>query len=559
MHRAKHLPSMYQWHKYLLIAAFSLCCINQSRADGAAHGADGSMHQVVEGDTLIGLAKKYLDDAELWPLFLQYNKVENPRRLKPGSTLRIPPVELPRINVIFKHGEVSRVVNGDPGSAPLDVGDQLQEGDKVMVGSDSYLTLQFNDGSIIRALPDSVLSVQRYRGVDPTKPGSRIMALERGDLDITVIPEKPAGKSGKTKPKHFEIMTPRAIAAVRGTRFDVSASETNTTSGVTEGRVAIRQAAADKRARQAVLNPGTGIRVNEAGKLGQVRTLLAAADLSGLPAQLDRSDYVVLDWPDITDAASYQVRMAADTEMNEVVAHSETNSSSARFTNLADGEYTVGIRAVDAEGIIGFEAEHTVNIQAQPAPPFYLGPDYQQTVGGTVKLDCTPVVGAIAYRLQVSRSADFSSPAVDTDPLENCHLSPGQLEDGAYYWRAAAIAQDADGQFKQGPFSLPSQFNVDSSVNTAARDNPSAIHWIEDRDLRFTAQVSAYEDFSDILKEEELDSHQLSLENLAAGLYFIRLKATDSEGFITAYSPPRMVEIRQVIDTIERNWADQPK
>lgn len=560
MHQVTRCSFTHPWYKHALIAAASLCLMTGFHIkDAVAVGTDLAVHQVVEGDTLIGLAKKYLDDGDLWPLFLQYNKVENPRRLKPGSEIRIPPIELPRINVIFKHGEVLRSEGGNSETLPLDVGDQLQEGDHVNVGSDSYLTLQFADGSIIRVLPDSVLRVQRYREPGPSKASSRIMALERGDLDISVVPKTSDGKSRKTKPNQFEVITPRAVAAVRGTRFDVSASELDTTSGVTEGNVAIRQNTDGKRGKQAVLSAGTGIHIDDQGKLGQVRPLLAATDLSTLPTQLNRSDYVLLDWADLADAASYQVRVATDEQMNEVVASGESPSSSVKLTDLADGKYIVGVRAVDPDGIIGFEAKHTVDIQAQPAFPFYLGPAHQQIVGKVVNLECTPVVGATAYRLQISRSADFESTVVDADQLETCSFTGASLDDGSYFWRAAALMQDAEGQFKQGPYGAPSQFEVNQSANTPTSDRPTSAYWLEDQPLSFTAQISPYEDFSEILNEQALESNQLPLENLAAGLYFIRLKATDNEGFTTAYSAPRMVEIKQVEETIERTWADKPK
>ncbi|MDP2248456.1 MAG: FecR domain-containing protein [Nitrosomonadales bacterium] len=541
----------------------SLCLAGVSQAEdktSQTQMGDELLHHVVEGDTLIGLAKKYLDDADLWPLFLQYNEVKNPRRLQPGSQLRVPPIEFPQINVIFAHGDVRRVQENNTANLALDIGDQLQEGDKVMVGSDSYLTLQFADNSIIRVRPDSVLRIQRYRDPGTAKPNTRIMELEQGSLDISVVPNVPTSKSSKAKPNHLEIITPMAVAAVRGTRFDVSASDNTTTSGVTEGVVAIRQHLPNQRAgKQALLKTGTGIRVNEEGKLGQVRPLLAAADLSSLPAAVDHSDYLTLDWPDVLDAENYQIRIAKDAEMNQVMTSKESSHSRIKLSNLPDGEYMIGVRAVDGDDIIGFEAKRTINIQAQPVSPMYLGPVNNQTVGKTVKLECTQVIGATAYRVQISKSQEFESIVVDADELENCSYSDSSLEDGRYYWRVAAIGQSDDGQLKQGPFSKPAQFEVDQSTSPDYPDNPSSAYWMEDRALKFTAQISRDEDFSDIISEQVLEGTQLSLEDLAAGIYFIRLQANDEEGFSTNYSTPRMVDIKLIENTMERTWADKHK
>ncbi len=563
MHKTLFNPLNRNWYKWLSAILMSICLVGLSQAEDRPFQtpmAGEPVHQVVEGDTLIGLAQKYLDDADLWPLFQQYNEVKNPRRLQPGSRLRIPPVELPHINVIFAHGDIARFQANSADSLPLDVGDQLQEGDKIIVGDDSYLSLQFIDGSIIRVLPDSVLRIQRYRDPGTSKPVRRIMALERGNLNITVVPDTSGAKSKKARPNHFEIITPMAVAAVRGTRFDVSTSDSGTTSSVTEGTVAISQNTPNKpTGKQALLKAGTGLRVNENGELGKVRPLLAASDLSSLPAVADNSDYLTLDWPDLADAANYQIRIAADAEMNQVVASKESDISRVKFTSLPDGEYIVGVRAVDPEGIVGFEARHTINIQAQPVFPMYLQPMNNQTVGKTVRLECTQVVGALAYRLQISKSPDFESTVADVDQLETCSYSDTSLEDGQYFWRVAAIGQSGDGQLKQGPFSKPSRFEVDQSTDTKLPDNPSSAYWVEDRELRFTAQISRDEDFSYILNEQVLDGTQLSLENLAAGVYFIRLKATDAEEFSTAYSTSHMVDIKLTENMLERTWADKYK
>ena len=51
---------------------------------------DEIAHTVRAGDTLEGLANAYLDNPRQWPLLQQRNKVADPRRLQPGSTVWIP-------------------------------------------------------------------------------------------------------------------------------------------------------------------------------------------------------------------------------------------------------------------------------------------------------------------------------------------------------------------------------------------------------------------------------------------------------------------------------------
>ncbi len=554
--------SLFNQKKQLLVLLAGLWIANGAFAeDGAFDTEYGSLpiHQVVEGDTLYNLADRYLDDATMWPAFLQYNNIRNPKRLRPGSELRIPPLELPGIHVIFALGDVRRVAGNNSPANPLEIGDQLRENDKVNVGSDSYLTLQFDDGSIIRVLSDSLLQIQRYRDSHGSKPGSRIVVLEQGNLDISVTPANSANKN-KTKANRFEVITPQAVAAARGTRFDVSASDTATASGVTEGSITVRQNLKNKRrGQQKLLLFGKGLRVGQNGKLGEIRPLLAAADLSMLPARFTDADYLVINWPELENAASYQVRLASDNDMQQVVTNIESETPLVKLTGLNDGEYIIGVRAVDTEGIIGFENVHGISIKAQPAFPFYLAPANHQVTGNKVDLLCTQVLGATAYRLQLSRSQDFSSAIVDTVQQDACRHTATDLENGRYFWRIAAITSTVDGQQKQGPFSEPAQFEVIDSTGTSHFQTPSGAFWVDNRNLSFSAQISRDESFSSIVSEQALQDQYISLDNLSPGSYYIRIQATDIDNFTTAHSTPRIVTIKPVEDTVERTWADKPK
>ena len=70
-----------------------------------------------------------------------------------------------------------------------------------------------------------------------------------------VFVEAPKKKSGKP----FEVITPQAIAAVRGTQWAVDAEGAKTSVFVDSGRVAVRRVAAPG---QVVLGPGEGVDVD---------------------------------------------------------------------------------------------------------------------------------------------------------------------------------------------------------------------------------------------------------------------------------------------------------
>ena len=71
------------------ILALLICIAHILLAPSLARAADWE-YSVRPGDTLIGLANRYLIDPEKWVDLQQLNAVKNPRKLQPNSILRIP-------------------------------------------------------------------------------------------------------------------------------------------------------------------------------------------------------------------------------------------------------------------------------------------------------------------------------------------------------------------------------------------------------------------------------------------------------------------------------------
>lgn len=95
-----------------------------------------------------------------------------------------------------------------------------------------------------------------------------------------VFVDAPKKKSGK----QFEVMTPQAIAAVRGTKWAVDAEATRTSVFVDTGRVAVRRRTAPG---QVVLGPGEGVDV-DAGTTPLDVKHWAAPRVAALMARLGR-------------------------------------------------------------------------------------------------------------------------------------------------------------------------------------------------------------------------------------------------------------------------------
>lgn len=87
------------------------------------------------------------------------------------------------------------------------------------------------------------------------------------------VPRKPGGN-------HFQVITPQAIAAVRGTKWAVDSAEGKTSVFVVNGRVSV----ARRLGRGVVLGPGEGVDVEAAGPLVVKRW--APARVAALMARL---------------------------------------------------------------------------------------------------------------------------------------------------------------------------------------------------------------------------------------------------------------------------------
>jgi len=137
---------------------------------------DMVIHQVQPGDTLIGMSEQLLESPLQWPVVARLNAVTNPRRLQPGKLLRIPVALLKgqarQATVLYVRGQVLRALQATSGGAsadgpgrPVNIGDQLDEGEVLSVGPDSYASLRLHDGSQVHVQAGTQMALDKLRKV----------------------------------------------------------------------------------------------------------------------------------------------------------------------------------------------------------------------------------------------------------------------------------------------------------------------------------------------------------------------------------------------------------
>lgn len=508
-----------------------------ARAQNA--GTDGLEHTVVPGDTLEALAHRYLDDPRQWHALQQANHIANPRRLPPGSRILIPNALLPTrpARVQFTHGQVQATLPGSQVPRIPAADEALPEGTRLQTGSDGFISIRLHDGSTVRVQADTDLHLTRLR--KHARPGNAqsVIELQRGAIE----PSVPAASD---RSRRLDIRTPSATASVRGTRFSVGATAgARTLTAVTEGTVAV-QGSADT----AILVPhGQGLAVAANGQAGSPHALLPAPDPTQWPASVHDADFLRLHLSPVPGASAYEVQLAHDADLTQVLRAATSRSADATLPAVEDGHYQLMVRAIDADGLPGQRTVRPLSVKAHPIPPLYASPAAGATLAaGVLRLICTGVAEAEHYRLQLASGANFDQPLLDVSTDGACEATTPALPPGQYQWRVASLRQLADRHWDQGPFAAAQGFTTVAPPQAPATlEVRSATHlfWSAQPGQRFELQAAANADFSPLLADETLARPEWSADALPPGLTFVRIRTLDASGLTSAFSTPRLLTI----------------
>lgn len=494
---------------------------------------DDYRHTVRRGDTLVGIANDMLKDPWRWRTLQKINQVADPYRLMPGTQLRIP-VDLLRLEpaparITATAGEVRA-----DGSL-LKIGDTVSSNAKIVTGPQSFTTIELIDGSHLVLQPDSQVRIEelsRRRHTDLTETQLR---LEAGRIESTIT------KTAAPRPKYI-IKTPTAAIGVRGTRFRVGADGATGASQteVTDGTVAV----SDGKATPAAVTAGYGVVTETGGAISAPTELLAKPDLAGLPVLHERTivRFVV---PPLAGAQSYRFQVGTDAEMRTLLADDFARTPEAKFGHLPDGEYTLRVRGVDAKGLEGQDADFHFKLKARPEPPFASAPIRGVKLRAeTVTLTWANNPDAARYHIQLANDEHFAKPVADMDGVEATQIVPAhKLAPGDYFWRARSIRADGD----LGPWGDPVHFLLRplpaKPEPPKIDDHQMTFAWPGEPGQTFQFQFARDAQFTDLVAEQQLTEATTTLARPDVGTYYMRVRATDPDGFIGPFTDTQIVEV----------------
>jgi hypothetical protein len=510
----------------ILLAAVLLVLLNATAV------ADDWIYTVRPGDNLWNLSETHLTSMKYWKPLQRHNNISDPLHIPPGSRLKFPIAWLKHqpaaATVIQLQGEAHLISATDGSSRPLTNNTRLHSGDRITTGPDGNLSIRFADGSELLVLSDSEITMDSLSAYGTTGMVDTRIRLQGGRIDTRVKPGQGPGS-------RYHIITPAAVAAVRGTEFRVSADTDKPVarSEVITGKVGVSGAGASE-----LVPAGFGT-IAEAGQPPQPpRELLPAPDLAPLPALLDRLP-LQFKWKSVENAAAYRFQVAGNSKFDLLLAD-DTSQHAAATTDLPDGEYILRIRAIDKDRLEGLNATRAFTVDARPEPPLLIG-----LGGGILIRDAQPdftwstTPADTGWYFQLARDADFNELVADLSDRSKPQFRPQQpLPEGDYFWRVATYQGDSN----PGPFSDAQNFSfhpLPPGPELAAPDiseNEMAFHWQAVAGAaHYHFQLASDPDFEDIVIERTVTEPHVVIPRPSPGRYYFRAQTLDAHAAAGPY------------------------
>lgn len=481
--------------------------------------AEDFTYIVQPGDNPWNITRRYLKSIDYWPRIQDYNRILEPRTIKPGTRLRIP--------VAWMRGAAgaARVVDLR-GGAELQRGDEItsvRPGMSVHAGSilrtsgEASLLLEFPDGS--RSLIGADAEV-RVAAVDQLLASSaqRVrLEVTRGHLDNEVRSTRGGGR--------YTIHTPAAVAAVRGTSFRVSTTGDGVRTETLGGEVALGNRAGTTR-----LPAGTGAQARPGAAPGPATELLPPPDIAAVPERVERLPFS-LAFPPVAGATAYRTRIAPQAGFTAIESELVAATPVARGkATLPDGSYRMRVRAIDAQGLEGIDAEREIVVDARPEPPFLQAPAPDAfVVDEKPSFRWARSSEPAHYRLQIGTDADFRSRIYDETQLDEPGFTVDEaLPPGRYFWRVA-MTTAAEGR---GPFSDVQTFRRPppgpAPEPPQVDDDTLTLRWrAAGEHDRYQVQMSADPSFAAPTLDVETGAAALAIAKPPPGVHHLRIRTLE--------------------------------
>jgi len=320
----------------------SLCGATSALAQPAGTLGEDFLYRVQEGDTLIGLAQRYLRNSQAWRPLQTLNQVEDPYRMPIGMTLRIPLAWIPREAAQARLAYVRGPVRVGAASARAD--EALAPGSVLYTGEGGSAALALEDGTLITLVPNTELHIEHLSKFQGSDLGDTVIDLSRGALEATVAP------SGQGVGR-FEVRTPVAVTGVRGTRFRTERGAQGQMDAVTHGSLRLQpRTEGGAPETPTLIQEGYGSVVRADGTLAGSWPLLPAPTVSE-PTRL--AGHWQAHITPVAGATRYELVVAHDANGHFQFASELLAGTDIRVALPGTRDYYLIVQALDERGLRG--------------------------------------------------------------------------------------------------------------------------------------------------------------------------------------------------------------
>ena len=445
----QHTASFANCKKAIGNALIGIVCLLSLQAF-AADETGVWRYTVRPGDNLITLGKKHLLNPDDWKEVQRLNHIKDPFFMPAGKVLKVPLGLVKQRPASAKVIFVSGLVQWQQSATnfePLKIGQKLGAGANIVTKENSKVVIQFADETTAELASNSKMTLDSMSLYSGGAMVDTKIRLQKGQLETQANPKHIKGNS-------IQVITPSAIAAVRGTKFRVTSDSKATIQETLEGQVVLGALN-----NEVVVDQGFGSKA----ELGKAPTppvaLLPAANTENLKKQY-KTVPITFDMPVMQGAAAWAGKVATDAQLNQIVAETEVQGNQLVFTDVPDGQYYLSLRAKDKQGIAGYDALHQFTLNARPFQPEYVLPAANDVVRESQPtLQWSLVAEAQLYAIEVATDVDFSNIYEAQRVAEAAYTLNKKLVSGQYFWRVTSIAKNADGLEDIGPTIKMSQFS----------------------------------------------------------------------------------------------------
>lgn len=428
-------------YSQVFAALLAICFTQQISAQNTIGSAAGSTiisRDVIaeDSDTFQTLAKRELGSAGFAAYLAEFNGLVPSAPLVSGNIVRIPilvPSRGEYAEVLYFKGDVrfyrptqpgvaaatpvansADAAQSPTGIAPLTADEKasasalsrdtkILTGDIIFTTEDGYASISFSSGSIINLQPNTEAALVKLNCLPDDDSCFIEIITQSGKVTSDV-------ENRDDQPVEFKISTPFASAAVRGTKFDIEASE-QLILGVTEGGVDV-----SSQGDPVQIPVGFGTTVSAGENPSDPIELLPAPILKRLPARIAQGDTV--SWWSFNEASSYNAIVSDDEGANAPLAVYNVQTENIEFQALDSGDYFLTLRAIDDNGLRGFRASTRVTLADIDASiePVETSVSRQGREFLVVVENGSPL--ARGYEIQISGNSEFSDP-LSVDVNEN--------------------------------------------------------------------------------------------------------------------------------------------